>query len=333
MDSTKKLFLAFVFGLLIIPCGTIGYVFIESWHWLDALYMTIITLSTVGYGEVHQVSTAGRIYTIFLVFFGVGYTLFVAGAVVQFMIEGRLQDILGRRRLDKQINRLKNHYIVCGYGRIGRVLCKKLRPKPMDLVVIEKNPDLVPVMEKDGVLYLSGNAADEALLKMAGIAHAKGLISALATDTDNVYLVLTARQLNKELFIIARAGQDESKSKLLAAGANKVESPYYVGAMRMAQSIMRPTVTDFLDLALAHRRKDIQMEEFPVSNTSPLAGVMLKDSGIRQKYDLIIIAMKSMDGTMEFNPSFETTIQAGETLIAVGESEDLGKLEKVLNPG
>jgi len=223
---------------------------IEGWDFLDAVYMTVITLTTVGYGEVHEVSRIGQIYTILLIFIGVAFFLFVAGSVVQFMVEGRIRIILGRRSLDKKIDRLKNHYIVCGYGRIGRVLCNQLKRKPMDLVVIDKNLELIPIFDDDKVLYVSGDASDEAILHKAGILRAKGLIAVLATDTENVFLVLTARQLNPDLYIIARASRDESKSKLQAAGANRVESPYEMGAVSMAQRIIRPTVTNFLQLFL-----------------------------------------------------------------------------------
>jgi len=332
VDSTRNLVIAIFLSAGIVLFGTAGYMVIEGWGFLDALYMTVITISTVGYREVHTVSVPGRIFTIFLVISGVGFILYMTGALVQFLVEGRMRTILGRRRLDRKINRLKNHYIICGYGRIGRVVSRRIIRKPLDVVVIEKSPDLVPVMEADGMLYISGDAAHEENLIKAGIDRAKGLIAALATDAQNVFLILTARQLNPELNIIARADRKESKKKLLAAGANVVESPYDVGALSMAQRILRPTVTNFLNLALAHRRKDIQMEEIPVSPASSLVNVMLKDSAIRQNYNLILIAIKRSDGSMLFNPSYETVIRAGETVIAVGEVENLRKLEKELNP-
>ena len=234
--------------------------------------------------------------------------------------------------MDKKINRLKNHFIVCGYGRIGRVLCRNLQRTPHDLVVVENNPELIPVMDEDGILYVAGDASEETNLIKAGIKRAKALVAALATDTDNVFLVLSARQLAPELNIIARAGGQGSKNKLRAAGANSVESPYEMGAASMAQRIIRPTVTNFLDLAFAHSRKDIQMEEIPVSENSRLANVTLKDSGIRQEFNLIIIAIKKPDGTMQFNPSFEAALRPEDTVIAVGEEENLLKLEKILNP-
>ncbi len=332
MNGTKHLAISIALSLIIIFSGTAGYMLIEGWRFLDALYMTIITISTVGYREVNQVGDLGRIFTIVVVFTGVGFTLYVAGAVVQFMVEGRIRIILGRRRLDKKIDRLKNHYIVCGYGRIGRVLCRTLCRKPYDVVVIEKNADLIPVMDTDRVLYIPGDAVDEACLIKAGIQRAEGLVAVLATDADNVFLVLTARQLAPDLKIIARTSQEATKNKLKAAGADSVESPYEMGAASMAQRIIRPTVTSFLDLAFAHKRKDILMEEIPVSDFSKLVNVQLKDSGIRQNFNLIIIAIKKLDGGMLFNPSFEAAIMPGDTLIAVGEEENLQKLAKILNP-
>jgi len=191
---------------------------------------------------------------------------------------------------------------------------------------------LIPLMDEDGILYVAGDASDEATLVKAGIKRARGLVAALATDTDNVFLVLTARQLAPELTIIARASKEAVKSKLQAAGADSVESPYEMGAVSMAHHIIRPTVTNFLDLAFAHQRKDIQMEEIPVSESSDLVNVQLKDSGIRQNYNLIIIAIKKPDGDMLFNPSFETAIMPKDTVIAVGELENLQQLEVILNP-
>jgi voltage-gated potassium channel len=332
MGSEKHLIVSFLLTFLIVSFGTAGYMVIEGWDILDALYMTVITMGTVGYNEVHEISKTGRLFTILLIFFGVGYFVYLAGVVVQFMVEGRMRAILGRRRLDKKIDRLTNHYIVCGYGRIGRVLYKNLQRKPLGLVVIEKNRELIPVMDEDKVLYVCGDVSDEANLIKAGIKRAKGLVAVLATDADNVFLVLTARQLNPDIHIVARASRVESKSKLQAAGANNVESPYEMGGVSMAQRILRPTVTNFLDLAFTYKRKDIQMEEIPVSPSSALLNVMLKDSGIRQQFNLIIIAIKKSDDSMLFNPSFETVIKAGDTVIAVGEEANLKKLEDILNP-
>jgi len=333
MVGTRHLSISISISILILAAGTIGYMTIEGWPFIDAFYMTVITISTVGFKEVNQVDGVGRIFTIFLVFSGVGFSLYVAAAVVQFMVEGRIRIIMGRRRLDKKIERLKNHYIVCGYGRIGRVLCRHLKRANIDVAVIENDPEQIPVLDQDGVLYMVGEATDENNLVKAGIERAKGVVAALGTDTDNVFLVLTARQLAPEVLIMARASQETAKIKLRLAGANFVESPYEMGAVSMAHRIIRPTVTSFLNLAFAYKRRDIQMEEIPVSPASEMANVQLKDSGIRQRYNLIIIAIMKPDGNMIFNPSFETIITPNDTVIAVGEADNLQKLEWVLNPG
>jgi voltage-gated potassium channel len=318
---------------LIITLGSLGYIIIEGWDIMDALFMTVITLTTVGFGVVHPMGKAGQLFTIGLIFIGGGFFIYVVGAIVQFMVEGRIRVILGRRKLDRKMNHVKDHYIICGYGRIGKVLCHQLTlHKRLDFVVIEQNKELIPILEEDKRLFIIGDASSEHCLLKAGIERAKCLVAALATDTDNVFLVLTARQLNANIKIMARSSYKETESKLRAAGANLVESPYDMGAASMAQKILRPTVTNFLDLAVTRKDKDIQMEELPVTEKSPLVNIMLKDTGIRQDYNLIIIAIKKENGEMEFNPSFETVFKAGDTVIAVGKDNDLMRLEKVLSP-
>ncbi len=325
MKTIRHFIIAGVIVLLILTGGTLGYMYLEGWPFLDALYMTVITVSTVGFREVRPVDQSGRIFTMALVVFGMGFTLYVAGAIVQFMLEGHIRTILGRRRLDRKIKHLRNHYIVCGYGRIGRVLARSLIGNGLKVVVVDSQESRVPEMEADGVYYHIGDAVEETHLQTVGIEKAAGLVAVLGSDVDNVFLVLTARQLNPSLFITARASSTEAKKKLLAAGANSVESPYEMGAMNMAQKILRPTVTSFLELAFADSRKEIQMEEIVIPAASPLVDVTLKDSGIRQQFNLIIIAIKKPDGEMIFNPSFETPLRQGDMLIAVGEVDNLAR--------
>jgi voltage-gated potassium channel len=334
MTSIKNLLISLSLALLFLAGGTVGYMIIEGWSLIESIYMTVITLTTVGFGEVHPLSRTGHIFTILLVVIGASFFLYIAGSLVQFMVEGRIRDILGRRTLNKKIESIKNHYIICGYGRIGQVLYKHIQAnQQIKAVVIEKNPELISRLESDNILYISGDASDEDTLLKAGIKKAKTLIAVLATDIDNVFLVLTARQLNPNIHIMARAGSQRAKSKLKAAGANHVESPYDTGAVSMAQRILRPSVSSFLDLVFDYNLKDIQMEEFPVIPGSPFANVMLKDSGLRQKFNLIIVAIKRPDGNMIFNPSFETVMNVGDTLIAMGKTENLLDLEKILKPG
>ena len=330
MDSAKRLFLSILFVVVICILGASGYMVLEGWNAFDATYMTVMTLATVGYGEVHELDQIGKLYTILLIVSGVGFFLYVIGSVVQFMVEGQIMALLGRKRLDRQIEHLKNHYIVCGYGRIGKVLCKSLERKPIDLVVIDNDPEVLAAMEERAIFLVSGNATDESVLLKAGIKNAKGLIAVLGTDADNVFLVLTARQLSPDLFIMARASYQENKAKLKTAGADVVESPYEMGAISMAQRIIRPTVTNLLNLAFTDQRKEIQMEEIPVGTGSELAGVTLQDSGIRQKYNLIVIAVKKPDGSMLYNPSYDTVFNEGDTVIAVGEAYNLQQLEAIL---
>jgi len=330
MEHKSHFTFSMILTAALILIGTSGYMIIEGWPVDDAIYMTIITLATVGYGEVHQVSGGGRIFTIFLIVAGVGYFMYVVGLLVQFLVEDRIRVILGRRKLDKQIAKLKDHYIICGYGRIGRVLAHYLTERYLNVVIIEKNESRQAAMDEDGVLYLMGEATDENILLRAGIKDAKGLITAVATDADNVFLTLIAKQLNPGLFIVARAIQNTAKRTLQAAGANKVISPYDLGARRMAHAILRPTVIKFLELAFADESTDVQVEEIRVRSTSRLLNVALKDSGIRQKLDLIILTIKKADDTMIFNPKADARIETDDTLVVVGRAKSVGRLEQMM---
>ncbi len=324
--------LIFIFlFVFLIGFGCLGYMIIEDWGFMDALYMTVITLATVGYGEVHEVSMPGRMFTLVLIVLGGGYFLYVVGNIIQFLVEGRIRLIFGRRKLDTEINKLKGHYIICGYGRIGRVLTRYLIQKYVNVVVIERNENRIASLDEDGVLYLMGEATDEGLLKKAGVLRAKGLITAVATDADNVFLVLIAKQLNPNIFIVARASENSAKKTLQAAGADKVVSPYDLGARRMAHAILRPTVIKFLEMAFTDENTDIQVEEMRVRPGSRLVGVALMDSGIRQSMDLIILAIRKPDDTMVFNPKADTMFEAGDMIVAVGRALSLKLLERSLS--
>ncbi|MBF0241381.1 MAG: potassium channel protein [Desulfamplus sp.] len=332
MDKLKKLIISTAASILILTSGTVGYMLIEKWNFMDSIYMTVLTLGSVGYSEVHPLSFNGRIFTIILIMSGMTLVMYLAGLVVQFVVEGEIRTILGRRKLDKSISNLQDHYIVCGYGRIGRTLCTQIKEQGVDVVVVEKNEEMIPLFEKDKILYVYGDASNEAILIKAGITNAKTLVAVLATDIDNVFLVLTARQLNPQIYIMARAGSDNVRNKLIVAGANRVESPYEVGAISMALKLLQPSVSNFLDIALSRKQKAIQIEEVTISPKSKILNVMLKDSGIRQNYNIIIIAIKKKDGEMRFNPSFETFLEEGDTIIAMGASLSLRKFNEELNP-
>ena len=332
MDSTKQFILHFFLFACLLIFGAVGYIVIEGWSFMDALYMTVITLATVGYGEVHEISPEGRLFTVILIFLGVGFFLYVVGNVIQFLVEGRIRHVLGRRILDKQISKLKNHFIVCGYGRVGRALCSYLIQKYTDVVVIEQHSNRVSVMDEDGILYIMGGATDEAILMKAGIKRARGIISVLGSDADNVFLVLIAKRLNPKISVVARANQNETEQTLYSAGADKVVSPFALGARRIAHAILRPNVIHFLELAFADDGTDINVEEIPVNVSSKLVNVSLQESGLRKNFDLIILSIRKTDGAMCFNPKASDRFEAGDTVIAVGSRKNLMQAEKILNP-
>ncbi len=321
-QATKNLILF----LMLFTFGTTGYMLIEGWDMVDAMFMTTITLATVGYSEVNAISMGGRIFTLVLIFFGVGLFLYLVGSTVQFLVEGRIRVILGRRKLEKIIARLNNHYIICGYGRIGRRLCRYLLKKNLKVLVVDKDENRIPDMEADNVPYIIGEANEEDNLENAGIKRARGLLTVLGSDPDNVFVVLISKQLNPDLFVVARANQEMSKKTLKSAGADTVISPYDLGARRMAHAILRPTVIHFLEMAFADEETDINFEEIPVVAGCKLVNTTLQESKIRQKLGVLIIAMKKADGTMEFNPKPDSRIQEGDTIITVGQAANLKEL-------
>lgn len=308
--------------------GSLGYVWIEEWNLFDALWMTVITLTTVGYSEVRPLTQAGRAYTMVLMLAGIGIMFYIITGLAKIIVEGEIRDALGKRKLQRTIKKLHDHYIICGYGRIGEIIARQLKERHIPFVVVENQPELVLDLEELGYNILVGDATKEEVLLEAGIERAKGLIAVVSSDANNVFIVLTARSLNPNVFIVARAADPGSQQKLLRAGADRVESPYELGGRKMAQTILRPNVVTFIDLAMKED-VDLSMEEIPVAATSPLVGTALKDSGIRQKLNTIIVSIKRANGDMIFNPSPGTQIDAGDTLIALGMRQNLDSLEKL----
>jgi voltage-gated potassium channel len=329
MIPLKRIIIGLGCLIAILLIGSYGYVFLEGWDFFDGLYMTVTTLTTVGYGEVHPLSKTGRAFTILLIFLGVGFMLYVVTALAQVVVEGQIQDIFGRRRVEREIRNLKDHYIICGFGRIGEVISRELSHNNIPIVIVDNLPQNTPMLERSGYLHVIGNATQEEVLWSAGIERARGLVSVVSSDADNVYIVLTARSMNPDLAIVSRAGEPGSEQKLRRAGANEVISPYELGGQRMAQTILRPTVVDFMDVALGEGI-DLSLEEIPVGGASDIIGKPLKDSGIRQHLDLIIVAIKRSDGAMIFNPQPDALILQGDTLIALGSKVNLDKLMHLL---
>jgi voltage-gated potassium channel len=318
-------------ALFVLNCvGVIGYMTIARMGFLDALYMTVITLTTVGYREVQELDTAGRIFTMLLLVVGLGIVFYSATLIARGIIEGEIQRAFGRRKVQRQIAQVSDHYIVCGFGRMGRIVCKELVAKPVPFVVVERDPEGLRYAEDAQFLCVEGDATEDAVLLEAGIKRARGLVAALSTDSDNVYVVLSARELNPNLLIVARAEDDRSERKLLHAGATRVVSPYVIGGHRMAHSLLRPAVLDVIDLATHYRSIELQIEEVAVAKGGFADGQTLQESGIRESLGIIVIAIKKPNGEMIFNPLPDARLEAGDRLVLMGQSGNLRELERRL---
>jgi len=331
MDPIRHLRISMMVLLALVTLGVTGYMTIEGWSLLDSLYMTIITLGTVGFKEVHDLSPYGKIFTICLIVFGVSVLGYIVGSLAQIMFEGQIQRIIGRKKVEKRIDSLTDHYIICGFGRIGQLICKEFAAKPMPFLVIEKFPEAHEKLHHEEYLHLRGDATEDETLLRAGIKRAKGLISVVTSDSENVYITLTARGLNPDLYILARSGEEGSEIKLRRAGANKVVSPYVIGGSRMAQAILRPNVVDFIEIATGREHLELQMEEIQIPVSSAFVGENLISSGFRKETGTIIVGIKKGNGKMVFNPDSHSRIESGDTLIVLGNPSSIQKLEELIN--
>lgn len=323
----KKLLLIVFLFFMIIIFGTAGYIFIEDMSLLDGLYMTVITLGTVGFKEVKELDDNGKIFTIILILTGFGlfsYTLTVGAKII---VEGEIKEVFKRRKMSKEIKSLSDHYVICGYGRMGSIIARELKAYKIPLVVVEKN--IENISEEDNLLYIVGDAIQDDTLKKAGIERAKGLVTVLPSDAENLYVVLSARELNEKLFIVARAVDKEAERKLRRAGADRVGSPYFIGGLRIAHTVLRPNVVDFLEFATRAEHLEIQIEEIEVSPKSTLIGKTIAESGLGRDLGVIVIAIKRIDGRMKFNPTSQTLIKEGDILIVLGNNDNLINLEKI----
>lgn len=328
----RQFFVSLLLIGVVIIFGTAGYVSMEGWSFSDALYMTITTITTVGFSEVHKLSESGRFFTMFLIVFGVGTILYTFNNAARIVIEGEIQAIFGRRKVEKRIKESKDHYIVCGYGRMGSVICKELKEKGASFVVVEKEQTAIGEAWTD-MLFVRGDATKDEILREAGIEKARGLISVLPTDAENLYVVLSAKVLNPDLSIVARAGEEGSEQKLLRAGADRVVSPYHIGGLRIAHTVLQPSVVDFIEFATRSGNIGLQMEEVYVREGAVIAGTTLDQCGIGRELGIIIVAIKRTGGDMKFNPTFKTVIKPGDILIALGERTKLKMLEEMAEKG
>ena len=332
MIFTSKLKITFIILFTIFIIGTVGFHFIEGWSFVDSFYFTITTLSTVGYGDFAAETTAGKFFAVFIIIFGVGMMFYSLVLMAETFIDARLLSLLGRGKLEKIIEKMNNHYIICGGGRIGFLICRELIAGKMPCVLIDNNPEVIQKAQDEGFIYCKGDATQDKVLIEAGIKRAKGIVCVLPSDAENLYVILTAKDLNQQIYIMARSEEEESEHRLLRAGADRVMSPYTLGGVRMAMAILRPAMLDFIEITTRGQSLELRMEEIPICKGSPFITHSLEDSGIRKRYGLIIVAVKKDSGKMIFNPMANYIIAEGDRLIAMGEDENVKQFaESCLN--
>jgi voltage-gated potassium channel len=319
-------------GLLVV--GTLGYWILEpAYSLFDALYMTVITLTTVGYAETHELHTRGRVFTIFLLFGGVFSLFYAATEIIRAVVSGEIGGAVGRRRVERKLAALKDHLVICGYGRMGRYICREFSKQGLPFVIIDREAAVLRDFDIPHGIPLVGDATDDEVLRRAGVERARALIVVAASDADNLFVTLSARLLSPGVFIVARAEGEMAEAKLRRAGADRVVSPYAISGFRVAQAVLQPNVVDFIELATRTEVLDVQIEETKVEAGSRLDGVSLRDSGVRREFGVIIVAIKKADGHMQFNPPGEALMEAGDTLIALGGRQDLDQLEQLASRG
>jgi len=308
--------------------GTIGFTFIEGWSLFDSFYMTILTISTVGYSEVHPLTGPGRIFASFVIVLGIGTAIYTFTRLGQVVLEGELQGVLGRKRMKKELAKLKGHYIVCGFGRIGKSVAEGLQAEGFPLCVLESDHELEGGLKDSGHLYLIGDATDEAVLQSAGLDRAKAVLALLASDADNLFLTITAKELSSSVKVIARASEEKVEAKLKRGGADKVISPYQTACAGVLHAAIRPAVVEFLALASHREYIHLSLEEIKVYDNSPLSGRSLVEAQVRSHYGVVVVAIEPSDGKMEFNPPASHIIHSGDTLVVIGKVSELKDLEK-----
>jgi len=329
LTPAERLLLALAVVFAVISVGTAGFVLIEKWPFFQALYMTLVIISTLGMRSeyVEHISRAGEVWVMLLIVLGLAAVAAAFTTLGSMVIEGQLRSILGRRKVSLKIASLTDHFIVCGYGAMGRNVCACLRARRAPLVVIDRDPQNTAPAEQDGFLYVLGDASQETTLRSAGVERAKGLVSLLPADADNVFVTLVARDLNPKLFIAARVEQADNEPRLLRAGANTTICPEVIGAQRVANILTRPGVVDFLDFAA--EGLDLEAEQVVLAPAGKLIGQSLRQANLPRRIGLLVVALKRQDGQTLFNPDADTVLASGDTLIVIGRAGALAALEKV----
>ena len=332
MDHLRRRLALIAIALAItLAVGTLGFILIEHYPVFDAFYMTLTTVTTVGSGEIRPLSHVGRVFNSFLIFFGVSVMLLAIGAMTQTIIELELNQFFAKRRVRKMIEKLHGHYIVCGFGRVGRGAADELRLQGAKFVVVDHNEEKVERAIKEGMLAVLADASRDDVLRDVGIDRAKGLIATLASDADNLFLVLTARTLNSKIQLTARVAEQSSEEKLRRAGADFVFAPYNSTGHRMAQALLKPHVQQFIDFTTQNMEVKVNIEQVCVSARSAFADSTIDQMQILDETGVIVLAIRKTDGKMVFNPPADSRIAVGDHLIVMGQEEGLQRLEQALN--
>jgi voltage-gated potassium channel len=312
--------------LLLVTTGTLGFWLLEGWPLLDALYMTVITVTTVGFMEVHTPSTAGRLFIMVLSLGGVFTAFYAASEVIRGIVSGELTDLFGRQRVQRNLADLRDHFIVCGLGRMGRIVCDEFSAGDISFVVIDRDASVLRGFDIPHGIPLQGDATTDEVLRQAGLERARGLVTVAASDAENLFITMSARLMRENLYIVARSESEASEAKLRRAGASRVVSPYSIGGHRVAQAVLRPAVVDFIELATRSESIDLQIEEIEISGSSSLAGKTLRESGVRRELNVIVVAILKPDTATIYNPPPEASIDAEDVLIVIGDPQKLDRL-------
>ena len=325
----RRLRLALAMLASVFVVGTIGYV-ILGFSLLDAVYQTVTTVATVGFREVRPLDDAGKVFTIILILVGVGTALYTFSVVLETLFEGHIRELFGRRRMDRQIDAMNGHVIVCGWGRVGRAIAEELDAAGSELVIVDVDPARVSLTSLPALV---GDATEDQVLVQAGLLRARALVAALDSDAGNLFVTLSARSLRPDLFIVARARLEETEEKLRRAGADRVVNPQSIGGARIAAFVLQPHVTEFLDVVMHDRSLQFRLEEVLVPAESSLAGQSIRDAHFRDRTGALVLAIREQDGSFTTNPSPDTTICAGHVLIAIGTPTELEALERLMGVG
>lgn len=329
LTSPKKILALTGILLVIAMAGTVGFTLLEDLSFLDSLFTTVVLISTVGMG-MPPVTVGGKILAIFIIAGGVGTLVYAVGMVIEFLIGGYLADLLEERSMKKKISELKDHYLICGYGRVGEQVAKEFLRAREEFVIVDSNPESIARARDDGHLHIEGDAADDEALHRAGIARAKGLVACVDSDADNVFVTLSARVISPHLWIVSRGNTEESHNKLEKAGADKVVSPYAIGGREMATLMLKPMVSDYLDVVTGGGELELRVEQFQLSGTSPVIGKSIRELDIRQFTGASVLAIRKPGEPFDTNPSPDTLLDPDDILITVGTLSEIQSFEQLL---